>query len=224
VILRAALNRAFRNKRVPSDSAWRRVEPFRGTDSARERFLSVAECKRLANASAPDFRRLVQCALATGMRYGELAALRAADFDLASGTVLVRTSKANKFRRVVLNDEGVSLFQSLAAGKVRDALMLTRDDGEPWRKNYQEYPMKAACKAARIVPAVGFHQLRHAYASLAVAAGAPLAVVAENLGHRDARMCERFYRHFEKNYVADTIKATAPSFGFEIGSNVSAIR
>jgi hypothetical protein len=43
VILRAALNRAFRNKHVTSDVEWRTVEPFKGTSVARPRFFTVAE-------------------------------------------------------------------------------------------------------------------------------------------------------------------------------------
>jgi len=39
--------------------------------AARVRYLTVAEAKRLLNACNPDFRRLVQAALATGARYGE---------------------------------------------------------------------------------------------------------------------------------------------------------
>jgi integrase len=223
VILRAALNRAFRAGKAPSDAAWRRVEAFKGTDVARARYLTVAECVRIVNASAPDFRRLVQAALATGARYSELAALRAADFDPDSGTVHVATSKSGKGRRIVLNAEGAALFKGLAAGKPGDAVLLTRTDGSPWRKSYQTLPMRDACRNGNIVPAVSFHATRHAYASLAVANGAPLAVVAENLGHRDTRMCERHYRHFEKNYVADTIRERAPTFGFEQG-NVTALR
>jgi integrase len=223
IILRAALNRAFRAGKVPSDAAWRKVEAFKGVDAARVRYLTVAECARLANAAAPDFRSLVQCALATGARYGELAALQASDFDPDTGTVHVRTSKSGKGRRIVLNAEGAQLFASLAAGKPGDAPLLTRDDGSPWLKDYQAIPMREACKNGSIVPAVSFHLLRHAYASLAVANGAPLAVVAENLGHRDTRMCEKYYRHFAPNYVADTIREKAPRFGFAPG-NVASIR
>src|SRR5258708_18321433 len=66
VILKAALNRAFRNKRVPSDATWRRVEKFEETDVARAEYLSVAEGVRLVNACEPALRRLVRVALATG--------------------------------------------------------------------------------------------------------------------------------------------------------------
>jgi hypothetical protein len=50
---------------------------------------------------------------------------------------------------------------------------------------------------------------------LTVMAGAPLMVVAENLGHADTRMVQRHYGHMSKSYVADAIRAAAPRFGFE---------
>jgi integrase len=81
-VLRAALNHAFHDGKVPSDLAWRKVKPFRKVDAARLRYLSVAEAKRLINAAEPDFRLLVQAALQTGARYGELARLTVAEFQL----------------------------------------------------------------------------------------------------------------------------------------------
>ena len=71
-MLRAALNRAWRAGKISSDLAWRRVQPFKSVEIARQRFLTVAEAQGLINACDLDFRRLVQAALATGARYGEL--------------------------------------------------------------------------------------------------------------------------------------------------------
>src|SRR5262249_19700093 len=154
----------------------------------------------------PDFRRLAQAGLATGARYGELAALRAADFNPDAGTVHVRTSKSGKGRHIVLNDEGVALFKSLAAGKAGDALLLTKNDSA-WSKSHQARPMADACRRAKIMPPASFHVLRHTWASLAIMAGAPLMVVARNLGHADTRMVERHYGHLAPSYIADAIRA-----------------
>jgi integrase len=211
-VLKAALNRAWREGKVRSDDAWRRVEPFEEADAARVKYLTVSEAKRLLNACDPDFRPITQAALVTGARYGELAALRAADFNPDSGTVHVRTSKSGKGRHIVLNDEGAALFKSLAAGKPGDALLLPKSDGSQWGKSHQARPMAAACDRARIKPAAPFHILRHTWASLAVMAGAPLLVVARNLGHADTRMVERHYGHLAPSYIADAIRAAAPTF------------
>jgi len=214
-VLKAGLNRAWREGKIPSDEAWRRVEPFEEVDAARVRYLTVAEAKRLLNACNPDFRRLAQAALATGARYGELAALRASDFNPDSGTIHVRTSKSGKGRHIVLNDEGAALFKSLAAGKSGNAVLLTRADGSPWKPSRQARPMTDACARARITPPASFHIMRHTWASLAIMAGAPLMVVARNLGHADTRMVERHYGHLAPSYIADAIRAAAPKFGIK---------
>jgi integrase len=214
-VLKAALNRAWREGKIPSDEPWRRVEPFEEADACRARYLTVAEAQRLLNACDPDFRRLVEAALATGARYGELVTFRASDFNPDSGTIHVRTSKSGKGRHVVLNDEGVALFKSFAAGKAGNAVLITKADGSPWKAAHQARPMAAACERARIVPPVSFHVLRHTWASLAVMAGAPLMVVARNLGYADTRMVERHYGHLAPSYVADAIRAAAPKFGIK---------
>jgi integrase len=219
-VLKAALNRAWREGKISSDDAWRRVEPFEQADAARVRYLTVAEAKRLPNAAYVDFRRLAQAALATGARYGELATVCASDFNSDSGTIHVRTSKSGKGRHIVLNDEGVALFKSLAAGKPGDALLLTKADGSAWKKSDQARPMADACKRAKIKPAASFHILRHTWASHAVMNGVPLMVVARNLGHSDTRMVEKHYGHLAPSYIADAIRAGAPTFGIEPGNVV----
>ena len=62
---------------------------------------------------------------------------------------------------------------------------------------------------------VGFHGLRHTWASHAVMNGVPLLVVAKNLGHSDTRMIEKHYGHLAPSYIADAIRAGAPKFGFQ---------
>jgi integrase len=213
MVLRAALNRAWRAEKIPSDDAWRRVKPFPETSAARPRYLTVPQCKALISKSEPDFRQLARAALFTGCRYSELGALVASDFNADSGTLEIRRSKSSKSRHVVVTDEGAKFFASLARGKARDALLLTRADGSPWTKSSQSRPMRAACIAAKIVPPIGFHGLRHTWASLTIMNRAPLLVVAQNLGHSDTRMVEKHYGHLAPSFIADTIRAAAPTFG-----------
>ena len=222
-VLKAALNRAWREGKISSDEAWRRVEPFEEADAARVRYLTVAEAKRLLNACDPVFRRLAQAALVTGARYGELTALRASDFNSDSGTIHIRTSKSGKGRHIVLNDEGAALFKSLTAGKAGNAILLPKADGNPWKAAHQARPMRDACNRAKITPPASFHVLRHTWASLAVMAGGPLMVVARNLGHSDTRMVERHYGHLAPSYVADAIRAAAPKFGIKPDRKVASI-
>jgi integrase len=222
-IFRAALNRAWREGKVASNAEWARVEPFENVDAARVRYLTIAEAKRLLNACNPDFRKLVEAALQTGARYGELGALRVHDFNPDAGTLAIRQSKAGKPRHVVLTDEGQAFFRELCAGRPGDELMLRKADGGPWLRSHQKRPMTGACERAKITPPIGFHGLRHTWASLAVMNGTPLLVAARNLGHSDARMVERHYGHLAPSYIVDAIRAGAPRFGFKPDRKIAVI-
>ncbi len=223
-VLRAALNHAFRdsNNKLESDKAWRATKPFREVEAARVHYISVAEAQRLVNAAQGDFKALVNAALLTGARYGELCRLRVRDFNPDSGTLFVERSKSGKARHVVLTDEGREFFAGLTAGRASDDLLVAHDDGSAWGASHQLRPMREACDVARIKQ-TGFHTLRHTYASLLTMAGAPLNVVAQNLGHADTRMCEKHYAHLAPSYVAETIRKFAPTFGTVEKSNVAPI-
>jgi integrase len=112
-----------------------------------------------------------------------------------------------------LTDEGAEFFRDVCAGRAGDAIIFARDDGAVWADSNQKDRMRTACERAKITPPIGFHGLRHTWASLSIMAGAPLLVVAEQLGHRDTQMVQRHYAHLAKSYVADAIRAAAPRFG-----------
>src|SRR5262249_54645150 len=133
--LKASLNRAWREGKIPSDDAWRRVEPFEEADAARIRYLSIEDCRRLINASQGEFRDLVQAALLTGCRFGELAALQVHDFNRDAGTLHVRISKSGKGRHVVLNDEGANFFAAISARRSGSETLLRKSDGGRWMKS-----------------------------------------------------------------------------------------
>jgi integrase len=216
--MKAALNYAWREGKADL-GAWQRVKPFKGVAIPRARYLSIAECQRLINASDPDFRVLVRAALETGARYQELARLRVVDFNADAGTLHIRKSKTNKDRHVILTEDGQAFFAALAAGRAGSAALL----GKEWKPAYQSRPMEKACKRAGIEPPAPFHSTRHTWASHAVMNGVPLIVVAKNLGHADTRMVERAYGHLDKGYIADAIRAGAPRFG-PVEGNVRAIK
>jgi integrase len=222
----AALNHAFLAGHVGSDLAWRRVRPFKGVDQARARYLSVAEAKRLINAARPEFRPLLQAALLTGARYGQLAQLVASDVNTDAGTLRLRTRKGDGSERAYyahLTDEALAFFRAACAGRRGDDRILTHADGEPWGKSHQDIPMEEASKRAGITPAVNFHMTRHTFASHAVMNGIPLLVVAQALGHTDTRMVEKHYGHLAPGYAAQQIREKAPTFGIKPG-NVRPLR
>jgi integrase len=225
--LRAALNLAFENKKATTDAEWRKVKPFRGVDKARIRYLEVADAQRLANSTDAEFRPMVEGALLTGGRYGQLARLVVADFNRDAGTVRMSTRKGDgteKVYHVHLTDEGVRFFKHACLGR-NDAkdIIFRKVDGTSWQKSDQARPMKEASARAKIRPAVNFHCLRHTYASHAVMNGAPLLVVAKNLGHSDTRMVERHYGHLSPSFVADAIRAAVPRFGFKQDRKVAVL-
>ena len=219
-ILKAALNHALKARRIASDDAWRHVQRFGEVDAARPRYLSDDESRRLVNACEAGFRPMVQAALLTGMRYGELAA---ADFNRDAGTLQVRVSKSGKSRHVVLTDEGRSFFETTAAGKPGDAELLTRPDGSQWGRSHQHRPVGEACTQGNVAPVASFHTLRHTYASRLVMKGVPLFVVAAQLGHRDTRMVEHHYGHLAPSYIAETVRAAYGPLGIVESGNVTSL-
>jgi integrase len=220
----AALEYAADTGKVTNREAWGRLQKYRGVDQARIQWLTVDEARRLTNACEPDFRRLIEVALLTGARYGELRRMLVRDFDSRSKTALVAESKASKPRRLPLTEEGCRLLEELTAGKGPNDFALVKADGSGWQKSEQHRRMHEACAAARIVPTVTFHGIRHTFASLLVTAGVPLAFVAEALGHVDTRMVSKHYAHLAPNVVHDAIRANLPTFGVQTEQKVQKLR
>jgi integrase len=206
-ILKAALNHAADNHKPCDSEAWHAVKPFREVDAPKIRYLSDDEMRRLVNACASDFRQIVTGALLTGARYGELARVKVSDFNADSDTLSIGRSKSGQPRHIHLTEEGARFFKGAAAGKAAGALLLPRADGLPWGQAHQFRPILEACRAAKISPAIGFHVLRHSYASRLAMKAVPMAVIAAQLGHSDTRLTERHYAHLAPSYIGDTVRA-----------------
>ena len=215
--LKAALNYAVKKKKVSgANCEWRLVKPFENVNTARIRYLSIAEAQRLINGADPAFRPMIQAALLTGARYAELCRLLVEDYHPDSKTIQVRVSKTGKPRHIILTDEGAAFFAGICAGRPAREPMLGK-----WKQSQQTKPMKVACERAGLDP-IGIHGLRHTWASLSVMAGMELMVVARGLGHSSTRMVEKHYCHLAPSYIADAIRKHAPRFGIA-ASNVKAI-
>ncbi len=238
-ILKAALNHARAEGKVTcADDAWTAVKAFREVDRAKVRYLLDDEITRLVNACPADFRELVTGALLTGCRYGEMAMMKAGDFDPQAGTVTIRRSKSGRPRHVILTDEGRTFFTAMAAGKSGAALLFQRDRltkqatrAAPaetacvgWCKSDQFRFVREACAVAKITPAVSFHELRHTYGSRLAMKGVPIRVIAVQLGHADTRMTERHYAHLAPSYVADTVRAAFGPLGILAETTVLLMR
>ena len=219
-MLKAALNYAWKEGKVGSDMAWRKVKPFKNVDAPVVRYLTEAECVRLVNACPEDFRKLVKGALFTGCRYGELINLKVNNFNQDSGTVTIQISKSGKPRHIVLTEEGKAFFGNMIAGKTGKDPIFTHKDGTVWSGSHQKRRIADACKNAEIAPAISFHVLRHTHGSLLAMQGVPMPVIAQQLGHADTRMTEKHYAHLSPSYVADTIRQNFPALGFSDDSKI----
>src|SRR3954453_13629876 len=161
-MLKAALNRAFHGDRALSDSAWRKVKPFRKVDEAVVRYLSAVQARRLVTACPDDIKKMVQAALLTGCRYAELTRLKSSNFNRDSGTLAIRLAKG-KIRHVVLTDEAEACFAGWTQGKEPSEHIFLRADGKMWGASHQNRPLHEASARAGIAPAINFHILRHSH-------------------------------------------------------------
>ena len=204
-VLKAALNHSYREGQIASDSAWRRVKPFAAVDVPIIRFLTADEVERLLEACDVNFRAIVEAALHTGCRYGELTRLRRDDFNPQTKTISIRISKSNKPRIIYLNQIGLTFFNSIIKDFNKNDLIFTKSNKTQWKDSDQQRPLKAALAAAKLEEDISFHILRHTYASHLIQSGVPLTVIASQLGHSDTRMTEKHYAHLSTNYISSAI-------------------
>jgi integrase len=212
-MFRAALNRAFNDEDngIPSDAAWRRIEPFKNVGRARQVHLDAKQWDRLVNVCQGAFRNLVAVALLTGARAPhELASLRVRDFRADLGTLSVDGKTGQ--RDIVLTAEAVRWLESIAAGRAPDALLLPRDDGAAWGKNHHIRPTQDAVKKAKLPAACTIYSLRHTYASQSILAGMNLKLLAENMG-TSIRMLEVHYGKF----IAASRRKLVEESAFKLG-------
>jgi integrase len=174
---------------------------------ARERrFLTRAEVDMLADSSTEP--GLIRFAALTGLRQGELFALTDDDIGLGDRTVIVRSSKTAAGRRTV---PLVSAAREVLADQRRarpegSGLLFASRTGQRWNKdNFNHRVFKPAVARAGLDPGtLTFHDLRHTFASLLIAAGTERRVLQELLGHKDSRATD-IYSHLYEGATAAAI-------------------
>jgi integrase len=159
--------------------------------------LAPAQLRRLLAAVDPDYWLLFSVAVFTGLRRGELLALRWGDVDLDQAQLHVRRSvwrgafQGPKTRRAIRTvDLAPSLVAALRAAKplgpadeVRERLLFSGPNGRPLDPdNLVKRQFLPALERAEL-PRVRFHDLRHSYASLLIAAGQHPKYIQHQLGH-----------------------------------------
>ncbi|MEO8305464.1 MAG: tyrosine-type recombinase/integrase, partial [Betaproteobacteria bacterium] len=210
-ILKAALNEAFADDAngLHSDTAWRRVKPFRSVAGARQEQFDATQVRLLvAKAATFDrpFANLLEVAYLTGARLGELAQAGVRDFDAKNGTLHV--SGKTGPRNVSLTAESVALLKRLTAKRLPTAYLLPRTDGERWH-NTQHRPMQRALALAKLPLDASFYTLRHSYISRAIEDGMPLSLIAENCG-TSLLMIQKNYAKVLARTRRDVIEKTSP--------------
>ena len=161
------------------------------------RYLSWEEAEELSSWMPEYVRRVVPVAILTMLRRGEILGLRDADLDLEAGSVSVTSqhqdgarvaTKTRASRRVVdVGPRAVRLLreQQLARGPSAEGYLFPSRAGRPFdADNFMSRVFKPAARAAGI-PELTFHDLRHTGASLMIAAGCHVKVIAEQMGHSD---------------------------------------
>lgn len=164
---------------------------------------------------------MVLVAIETGLRWGELIALRPSDFDFVTNTLTVQRvimevskkatgsdrrmierdyPKDNEQREVLVSADLCRQIKEhmLAHGIRRDDLLFANKAGNAISRNtFRSRVWRPAVGAAGIeVPGSGrsvrFHDLRGAHASWLLAGGADLKVVMDRLGHRQITTTQQY--------------------------------
>lgn len=154
-------------------------------------------------------------ALGTGMRRGELLGLRRRDVDLDDRLVTVsgsltetngglqrKTTKTNRVRRLFIDERTAAAIEreyrsgvgSLTQASDVADLVFTDHAGRPLS------PQRITHRFRRLVrrldvPTIRLHDLRHSHATLLLAAGVPIKVVSERLGHATIALTLDTYAH-----------------------------
>jgi site-specific recombinase XerD len=194
---KAMLNYAYSDEdnRIPSDSAWRRLESFENAETARlDHFTEVQMLKLIEGAREQDplFADLLEAAFHTGARLPkELALCDVRHFDAKHGQISIVDGKTGP-RVTQLTQAGIEFFRRVTAGRGDDDILLPRADGKRWGKSQQHRPMKAALKAAKLPSSASVYTIRHTYISRSIENGMPLTLIAENVG-TSVGMIEKYY-------------------------------
>jgi len=175
------------------------------------RFLTTAEVDALATAAVEGEhqaldRALYVVAAMTGLRQGELIALRWQDVDRDTRRVRVRrshvlgefdTPKSRRSERSVpLSRRVASELESWRVetrwGSPDDLLFAEPASGEVLRRGALMRRYRRALRAAGIEPGHRFHDLRHTFGTAMAAAGVPMRTLQEWMGHRDLATTQRY--------------------------------
>jgi integrase len=182
-------------------------------------FLDAFEVEGLAEAIAapavgdprPSYGLLIRLAAWTGLRAGEIAALRSGRVNPLAGRVEVVESADDRSGRVLIGPtktysrRSVPIPRALAAelgdhvatlGPDPEAFVFTAPHGGPLaHRNFYRRHYRPAVQRATLPARTRFHDLRHTAAALMIAEGAHVLAVKERLGHSSVTVTMDRYGH-----------------------------
>jgi integrase len=180
----------------------------------RERFLSEQELARLgaalgdaekADVNGPYAIAAIRLLLFTGARRAEILTATWDRVDLDAGTLLLPRTKEGQPKTLPLNAPARRVLASLPRMEGNPYVICGRTTGQhltdlerPWRR----------IRSAAVLQNVRLHDLRHGFASVAVAGGSTLPVIGALLGHRQAATTQR-YAHLSD----DPLRAASEAVG-----------
>ena len=161
----------------------------------------------------------------SGLRSGELRALRVGEVDLDAGVIRVRAGwddvegeiepKSRSGERVVpiIADLRPMLLAHLMATGRRGkpgALVFGRGDADPFLRSTPRARARKAWTTAGLEP-ITMHEARHSYASMMVAAGVDPGEVMRRMGHSTIAIDLDRYTHGLRGSEADTAASSRRS-------------
>ena len=165
--------------------------------AGRVRYLQPTELRALLKGASDWLRPIIALAVTTGMRRGEILALRWLDVDLNGARILLPQTKNGDGRIVYLNASAQEVMRSLQYSEpiARIFAEITPD--------MVTVTFRRLCVRLKIAD-FRFHDLRHTAASWLRMSGADIHTVAQLLGHKDLRMAAR-YQHLSPAFLADAV-------------------
>jgi integrase len=180
-------------------------------NNQRVRFLNEDEIEKLLSNCPPHLKRVVVCALNTGMRRQEILSLQWS--QIRNDFIYLRKTKTNEARQIPVNGDLAKLFKEIKAeknpkgnvialdGKPANVLQLNTNQvftfgGRPIDGVKSSF--KTALKNAGIAD-FRFHDLRHTFASQLIMKGGTLKDVQELLGHKTMTMTLRYAHHSQQH-------------------------
>jgi integrase len=202
--LKAALNLAVSNRKVSADRRieWESIKPFKDASQRRTLYLDLKQRRALLAAADGAFRDLLEAAMVTGARAGELVNATRSQFDGRTGSMTFKGKTGA--RTVPLSPAALALFKRLAKGKLPKALLLVRPDGNPWAHSDWDELVKEAAAAAKLPSGTVLYTLRHSFITQALTNGLTVLDVARLVG-TSVTMIDKHYGHLAAKSAAEKL-------------------